>query len=249
MRVPSSTPGGMFTDRVFSLRSAAAAAAALAGLLDHPAAAAAGLAGALDGEEALAGAHAPGAAAGLAGDGLRALLAAAAMAGLAGHGAGNAHVRLLAAEGILQADGQVVAQIGAAGAALLSAVAAPAADEFAEHLVEDVGKVGGRETEAGAAGTGAGHALLEGGMAEAVIGRALLLVLQDVVGFVQFLEFLLGGFVARILVRVILHRRLAECLLDGIAVGVTGYAQQFVVVLLRHGCGADPNLCAVSQLH
>ena len=99
-------------------------------------------------------------------------------------------------------DGQVVAQIGAAGAALLCAVAAPAADEFAEHLVEDVGKVCGRETEAAAAGTGAGHALLEGGMAEAVIGRALLFVLQDVMGFVQFLELLFGGLVARILVRV-----------------------------------------------
>ena len=248
--MPSSTPGWDIHRQGLFLAQPAAAAATLAGLLDHPAAAAAGLAGALDGEEALAGAHAPGAAAGLAVDGLRALLAAAAMAGLAGRGAGNAHVRLLAAEGVLQADGQVVAQIGAAGAALLSAAAAPAADEFAEHLVEDVGKVGGRETEAASLpGTTAGHALLEGGMAEAVIGRALLFVLQDVVGFVQFLEFLLGGLVARILVRVILHRRLAECLLDGIAVGVTGYAQQFIIVLLRHGCGADPNLCAVSQLH
>jgi hypothetical protein len=36
-------------------------------------------------------------------------------------------------------------------------------------------------------------AILEGGMAEAVIGRALLRVLQRLVGLVDFLELLLGG--------------------------------------------------------
>ena len=42
----------------------------------------------------------------------------------------------------------------------------------------------------------AAHAVLEGGMAEAVVGRALLRVLQRLVGFVDFLEARLGGLVA-----------------------------------------------------
>src|SRR6185312_6243509 len=44
-------------------------------------------------------------------------------------------------------------------------------------------------------------AALEGGVAEAVIGRALLIVLQDVIGLADVLETLLGLLVARIAVR------------------------------------------------
>ena len=46
-------------------------------------------------------------------------------------------------------------------------------------------------------------------MAEAVIGGALLIVLQDVIGFVDFLEFDFGGVVAGIPVGMELHRQLA----------------------------------------
>ena len=56
----------------------------------------------------------------------------------------------------------------------------------------------------------AARALLEGGMAEAVIGGALLAVLQDVVGLVDFLEAVLAVLVAGIAVGVILHGELAE---------------------------------------
>jgi len=64
-----------------------------------------------------------------------------------------------------------------------------AAHEIAEHFVEDIGKAAEIAT-AGPARTGA--AALEGGVAKAVIGRALLFVLQDVVGLVRFLEVLLA---------------------------------------------------------
>ena len=47
-------------------------------------------------------------------------------------------------------------------------------------------------------------------MAEAVIGRALLAVGEGLVGLVDFLELDLGLVVARVAVRVILHRELAE---------------------------------------
>ena len=55
---------------------------------------------------------------------------------------------------------------------------------------------------------------VKGGMAVLVVGGALLRVAQDFVGLAQFLELLLGGFVARVLVRVILDRELAVGLLD-----------------------------------
>ena len=47
-------------------------------------------------------------------------------------------------------------------------------------------------------------------MAEAVIGGALLAVLQDVVGLVDFLELVLAVFVARIAIGMVLHGELAE---------------------------------------
>ena len=47
-------------------------------------------------------------------------------------------------------------------------------------------------------------------MAEAVIGGALLRILQDLVGFVDFLELHLGRMVAAVAVGVKLHGELAE---------------------------------------
>src|SRR5262249_3726516 len=111
-------------------------------------------------------------------------------------------------ERFLQRDLEIVAQVAAA---VLAPSLLAAAAELAEQVLEDVAE-GGREIERIALRPSA--ALLEGGMAEAVIGGALLLVLQDVIGFVDFLELDLGGVVARILVRVQLHRELAERRLD-----------------------------------
>jgi hypothetical protein len=56
--------------------------------------------------------------------------------------------------------------------------------------------------------------VLEGGMAETIIGGALVGILEDFVGFVDFLETMLGVLVARIAIRVALHRVLAEGRLD-----------------------------------
>jgi hypothetical protein len=54
-------------------------------------------------------------------------------------------------------------------------------------------------------------------MAEPVIGGALLIVLQDVIGLADFLEFLFGRRVARIAVRMELHGELAIGLLEILA--------------------------------
>ena len=85
-------------------------------------------------------------------------------------------------------------------------------------------KPGCREIEAGRAT--AAVAVLERGVAEAVVGGALLVVLEDVVGFAQFLEFLLRRRVAVIAVGVILHGELAVHLLESLKIGVLGHPQR-----------------------
>ena len=63
------------------------------------------------------------------------------------------------------------------------------------------------------------HAAFEGRVAEAVIGGALLRVLQHVIGFVDFLEFVLGRLVAGIGIGMILLGELAEGALQLLLVG------------------------------
>src|SRR5690242_10688533 len=80
---------------------------------------------------------------------------------------------------------------------------------------------------------GAAASILKRGMTEAVIGGALLIVLQDVIGFVDFLEFDFGGVIAGIAVGVQLHRHLA---IGGFQLGRAGAffaAQSFVVTTLH----------------
>ena len=77
-------------------------------------------------------------------------------------------------------------------------------------------------------------ALLEGGMAEAVIGGALLGVLEDLVGLVDFLEVVLAVLVAGIAIGMPLHRQLAE---GGLELAVARGAldlENFVVAALGH---------------
>jgi hypothetical protein len=155
--------------------------------------------------------------------------ASAPLAGLALRQRRHAHARLLALEGVFEADLEVVAQIAAAPRPL----AALAADEIAEHLVEDVGEAGGAEAEAGAAARPVA-AILEGGVAEAVIGGALLLVLQDLVGLAQLLELVLGRLVAGVAVGMVLHRQLAIRLLDVLGAGPAPHPKRLVKILLSH---------------
>ena len=151
---------------------------------------------------------------------------------LAAHRRRHADGRLLALERVGQADLHVVAQIRAAPAA--GPTIAALTHELAEHLIEDVGEAGA-EIEASGASTGRSRALLERGVAEPVIGRTLLLVLQDVVGLVDFLELALGLRITRIAVRVILHRQLAIGLLDRILIGAAVDPKDLIEIAIRHG--------------
>ena len=77
-------------------------------------------------------------------------------------------------------------------------------------------------------------ALLEGRMAVAVIRPALLAVGQALISLVQFLELGLGRLVAGVLVRVMLHRKLAEGAFQRRVVGRFRNPENFVIVALGH---------------
>ena len=92
---------------------------------------------------------------------------------------GTRIVRLLAAVGVLQRDFHVVAEVRATCRLPPAAAALAAAHELAEEIVEDIGEAG---AEVEPARAGAAGRTVERGVAEAVVGRALLLVGEHVVG-------------------------------------------------------------------
>ncbi len=166
----------------------AVAAAIAAGIADHPAVAGTDRAGPFDGEEALALAHLAVAVAGRAGGGLGARLRRRSRGRFAGDRGRNLDGRALAVIGVLETDLEIELEIGAAPGALL---APGAAHELAEQVVEHIGEIAAEVEPARRAVAAA--AMLEGGMAETVIGRALVVILEDVVGLVDFLETVFGG--------------------------------------------------------
>ena len=87
-------------------------------------------------------------------------------------------------------------------------------------------------------------------MAVLVVGRTLLRVGQDFVGFLGFLEVLLGLRVVRVAVRMVLHGQLAVGLLDlglaGVAVDAAQEDQKRIVLFLPHR--ADPTQSHADEL-
>jgi hypothetical protein len=143
-------------------------------------------------------------------------------------------LRVLAGESLFQRQVEIVAKVGAAllGIAALAATAAAAGHEVAENVVEDLRHRGGEiASEAVRAA-----AMLEGRVAEAVIGGALLRVLEALIGLADLLELQLRGGVAGIAVRVELHRQLAIGDLEGLLVAALGNAKDLVEIALRHLC-------------
>src|SRR6516225_2452587 len=174
------------------------------GVVDDLSAALAGGTGPLEREETLSVTDASLAAAGRTSLGFGAGLGARARASLAGHRGGDADLRGLAEIGLLQADFHIVAQIGAA---LAAAPASTASAAHAEQVIEDVGEGGSHVAETvGRAGAG----MLESGVAEAVVGRALVGILEDLVGLIDLLEADFAALVAGIAIGVPLHGELAE---------------------------------------
>jgi len=147
---------------------------------------------------------------------------------------------LVHAEGrFLERDLHVVTQIGPALASLAIRRGAAAEKRFEDSArssasAEDFPKNIERIMEATAA---AGCALSESGMPEAIVGRALIGIHQDIVGFAQLLELLFGLRVARIFVGVKLDRELAVGAFHFLLRRRPRHGQDFVIVAFfgRHG--------------
>src|SRR3569623_1428454 len=184
-------------------------------------------AGSLQREDALRLTHAACAAAGRTDLRLGAGFGAAARTGLAGDRDRNVDLRGFAGEGLLERDFHVVAKISAA----LAAATTSATSGHAEQVFKNIGE---RGSEARAE-TGTAAALLESGMAIAVIGGTLVAVLQDLIGFGNFLELVLASRIARILVLMPFHRELAKCALETGFIEGTFYFQLLVITALSHG--------------
>src|SRR5581483_12420326 len=134
----------------------------------------AGGGGSLQREKALGVTHPSRATAHAAGFRLGAGLCANAGTGLASHRDRNLDLRRLALKSFLERDFHVVAQVGTA-----LATATRPLPGHAEQILENIGEGG---SKAGAKTCAGAIAVLEGGMAEAIIGRALFAVFEDFVG-------------------------------------------------------------------
>ena len=139
-------------------------------------------------------------------------------------------LRVLAVEGLVEPDLHVIAQIRAAPRLL----AAPAKGT-AEEALENIAEVGKAALSAAKTALAAHSAILESGMAELVIGGALLRVFQAVIGLADRLEFGLGIGAAGVLVGMPLHRQPAIGRFDRAIVGAALDFEQFVVIGLAAG--------------
>src|SRR6056297_1815309 len=236
---PGLDPGGnVDAERAFLL-DAALTAALLARILDDLADAAAGRAGTLDGEESLLRAHLAHARTGRAGRGLRAALGAGALARVAGRRTRDLDALLQAGERLFERHAEIVPQVGTARRALAT-TAATAAHEITEEIVEHVrerrGEIALTRAESTAPGTTAAraHAAVEGGMTVAIIGGALVGVLERLVGLAHLLEAGLGLGIILVAVGVKLFRLLAVGPLDLLVGGALGQPEHLVIIAFGH---------------
>ena len=142
------------------------------------------------------------------------------------------------AKACFQRQFHVVAQVGAArGVGALAA----RVHELAEDIVENVGERAEPLRSAAERISAATAAILERGLAEAVVGGALLRVLQDLIGLADLLEmrFLVGA--AAMAVGMAFHRDLAIRRLDRRRIGAAIDAQQAVIITIRHDAPRNPS--------
>src|SRR5688572_6279626 len=213
------------------LPRASRALAAVAGVAHDLAGTVAARARLLDREEALRDANLAAAVAARASLRLRAGLRTGAMARRALLERGDADLCLGAARRLLEREVEVVAQVRAAKHPV-AAAAASLAEDLAEDVAERVGEsteaLGSRPAPAGAEAGRRVHA----GVPELIVGRALLRIRKNLVGFLRFLEFLLGALVVRIAIRMVLHRELPVDLLQVLVGRIATQPQDRVVVAL-----------------
>ena len=138
--------------------------------------------------------------------------------------------------GFLEADFEVVAEIGAA---LRTAAASPSAEDVAEservaESGKDVGEIGkDRRIESRAAA-------IHAGVPEPVVEASLVAIGKDRVGLGGFLEPFLGLAIVRVAIGVVLQRELAIRAFDLLVGCFALDAQHFVIVPLAHAIHPSP---------
>ena len=96
-----------------------------------------------------------------------------------------------------------------------------------EHFTENFKGIVKAASQAGA--------FVKGSMAVLIVGRAFLRVIQDFVGFAQFLELFFGSLIAGVLVGVKFDGQFAVGLFDFLVACVPFHPQDFVIVAFSHG--------------
>src|SRR5471030_2730860 len=181
---------------------------------------------------------------------------AGAMAGGADIVTGDVDLRLSAFDGLPEIDVHYVFQVSALFGRGLRLAPGAAAKELREDIAEAAGRGRSRfralassararrevgEVEAAEIHVGmrrlAGAALARGVTvvrveADLVVHLALLGIAQNVVGFLDVLETIFGGFVAGVQIGVVFARELPVGLTDFIRVGFAGNTESFVVLVL-----------------
>src|SRR5262249_19594567 len=152
----------------------------------------------------------------------------------AGDGGRDADLSCLTGKCLFELDLHVVFQVGATLASRAPAAPTTHAEEIVEDVGECRGELGAETMRPAAAG------VFESGVAEAIVGGALVAVLEHVIGLVELLEAMLAFLVARIAVRMVLHGELAECGLELRVGSGTRYPQDLVVVAFGHSPSLHP---------
>ena len=214
------TGGNLHLQRLFVLHHAAPVAI-VARVLHLLAAAAAMRAGLLHGEDALLHPYPALAATGGAGFSL-AIGGTCAFARLARAQRRHLDGTFDAEHGFFQIQFDHEAQIGTAPRLLLTPTAT--AEDVSENIPENISEIRRAATRTAA------HASLERRVSVLVVHPTLGWIGQHFVGFFALLERLLGGLVAGVAIRMVLHRAAAISLLQIIVTGGLGDAQDFVVV-------------------
>src|SRR5262249_25519877 len=144
-----------------------------------------------------------------AGLGTSSALGSGARTGLANDRGWNIDLGGFALERLLKRDFHVVAQVRAAFAGRAASATRAA---HSEEIIKNVGKgrckIGSESRRSGA------RALFKSGVAEAIIGRAFIDILKNVIGLVDLFEPMLAFLVAWIAIRMVLHRELAKRCLE-----------------------------------
>lgn len=151
----------------------------------------------------------------------------AAVAGIAFDQGRNLDASLDAGNGFFQIQFQHVTDVGATSRSARTGGAT--AENIAEDIAKDISHVRATRPTATTA-----HAVLERSVAMRIVGAALVAVRQHFIGFLALLEHRLGSSVARIAVRMVLHRTAPIRLLQLLVAGATGHAQHFVVIAFAH---------------